>query len=278
MTQTTPEIGKSIRANGVMTNYHEAGSGTPVILLHGSGPGVSAWANWRLAMPFLAERLHVFAYDQLGFGYSELPTQHAYGLERWVEHLLSFMQAVDIRRAHLVGNSMGAAVALAAAVTHPEIVDRLVLMGPMGVTFPITEGLDAVWGYTPGISNMKRLLAIFTYDHERFVTDELAELRYKASIRPGMQESFSSMFPQPRQNGVAALATYEDRLKELHVPTLIIHGREDQVIPLISSQKLLQTLDTAQLHVFGHCGHWTQIEHPAAFNRLVRDFLTEGDA
>jgi pimeloyl-ACP methyl ester carboxylesterase len=93
-----------------------------------------------------------------------------------------------------------------------------------------------------------------------------------------MQESFSSMFPQPRQNGVAALAAYEDRLKELHVPTLIIHGREDQVIPLISSQKLLQTLDTAQLHVFGHCGHWTQIEHPAAFNRLVRDFLTGGDA
>ena len=276
MTQTTPEIGKSIRAGGVMTNYHEAGSGTPVILIHGSGPGVSAWANWRLAIPALAERLHVFAYDQVGFGYSELPAQPGYGLERWTEHLLSFMQAVGIKRAHLVGNSMGAAVALAAAVTHPEVVDRLVLMGPMGVDFPITEGLDAVWGYTPSIANMRRLLAIFTYDHTRFVTDELAELRYKASTRPGMQESFSSMFPQPRQRGVAALAAYEDRLHELRAPTLIVHGREDQVIPLASSQKLLQVLDTAQLHVFGHCGHWTQIEHPKAFNRLVLDFLTEG--
>ena len=276
MIQTTPEIGKSIRVGGVMTNYHEAGSGAPVILIHGSGPGVSAWANWRLAIPFLAERLHVFAYDQLGFGYSELPAQHVYGLERWTEQLLSFLQAVGIKRAHLVGNSMGAAVALAAAVTHPEAVDRLVLMGPMGIRFPITEGLDAVWGYTPSISNMKRLLAIFTYDHDRFVTDELAELRYKASIRPGMQESFSSMFPQPRQRGVDALAAYEDRLHELRAPTLIVHGREDQVIPLISSQKLLHVLDNAQLHVFGHCGHWTQIEHPKAFNRLVRDFLTEG--
>ncbi len=276
MIQTTPEIGKSIRAGGVMTNYHEAGSGAPVILIHGSGPGVSAWANWRLAIPFLAERLHVFAYDQVGFGYSELPTQHVYGLGRWMEHLLSFMQAVGIKRAHLVGNSMGAAVALAAAVTHPEVVDRLVLMGPMGVRFPITEGLDAVWGYTPSISNMKRLLAIFTYDHDRFVIDELAELRYKASIRPGMQESFSSMFPQPRQCGVDALAAYEDRLHELRAPTLIVHGREDQVIPLISSQKLLHVLDNAQLHIFGHCGHWTQIEHPKAFNRLVRDFLTGG--
>ncbi len=278
MTQTTPEIGKSIHAGGVMTNYHEAGSGTPVILIHGSGPGVSAWANWRLAIPFLSERLHVFAYDQVGFGYSELPAQHAYGLGRWTEHLLSFMQAVGIMRAHLVGNSMGAAVALAAAVTHPELVDRLVLMGPMGVRFPITEGLDAVWGYTPSISNMKRLLAIFTYDHDRFVTDESAELRYRASIRLGMQGSFSSMFPQPRQRGVDALAAYEDRLHELRAPTLIVHGREDQVIPLVSSQKLLQVLDNAQLHIFGHCGHWTQIEHPKAFNRLVRDFLTEGAA
>jgi len=265
MIHTTPEIGKSIRASGVMTNYHEAGSGTPVILIHGSGPGVSAWANWRLAIPSLAERLHVFAYDQAGFGYSELPAQHSYGLGRWMEHLLSFMQAVGIKRANLVGNSMGAAVALAAAVTHPEVVDRLVLMGPMGVRFPITEGLDAVWGYTPSISKMKRLLAIFTYDHDRFVTD-------------GMQESFSSMFPQPRQRGVDTLAAYEDRLHELRAPTLIVHGREDRVIPLISSQKLLHVLDDAQLHVFGHCGHWTQIEHPTAFNRLVRDFLTEGTA
>lgn len=278
MTHTIPEIGKSIRAGGVMTNYHEAGNGTPVILIHGSGPGVSAWANWRLAIPHLSERLHVYAYDQVGFGYSELPAQHTYGLELWTEHLLSFMQAVGIKRAHLLGNSMGAAVALAAAVTRPEVVDQLVLMGPMGVRFPITEGLDAVWGYTPSISNMKRLLAIFTYDHERFVIGELAELRYKASIRPGMQESFSAMFPQPRQRSVAALAAYEDRLHELRAPTLIVHGREDQVIPLISSQKLLQVLDNAQLHVFGHCGHWTQIEHPKAFNRLVRDFLTEGTA
>jgi pimeloyl-ACP methyl ester carboxylesterase len=276
MTQAkaTPEIGKCIRAEGVMTNYHEAGGGTPVILIHGSGPGVSAWANWRLVIPFLAERFHVFAYDQVGFGYTELPTEHSYGLERWMEHLLSFMQAVGIERAHLVGNSMGAAVALAAAVTHPEVVDRLVLMGPMGVRFPLTEGLDAVWGYTPSVANMKRLIEIFSYDHGRFVTDELAELRYKASIRPGMQEAFACMFPAPRQQGVDALAAYEDRLAEVQAPTLIVHGREDRVIPLEASLKLLRVLENVQLHVFGHCGHWTQIEHAATFNQLVSNFLT----
>jgi 2-hydroxymuconate-semialdehyde hydrolase len=277
MTQAsaTPEMGKFIHAGDVNTNYHEAGSGSPVVLIHGSGPGVSAWANWRFALPSLAAHLHVFAYDQIGFGYTELPGQHVYSLERWTTHLLDFLHAVGIQRAHLVGNSMGGAVALAMAVKHPEMVDRLVLMGSTGVRFPITEGLNDVWGYEPGVAEMKRLIGVFTYDHHRFVTDELAELRYKASTRPGMQEAFSSMFPAPRQAGVDALAAYEDRLSAVHAPTLLIHGREDRVIPLRASEKLLHVLDDAQLHVFGHCGHWTQLEQTTMFHRLVRDFLTE---
>jgi 2-hydroxymuconate-semialdehyde hydrolase len=121
---------------------------------------------------------------------------------------------------------------------------------------------------------MKRLIDIFAYDR-KLVTDALAEQRYRASIRPGMQEAFSSMFPAPRQRGVDELAAYEDRLSSVQHQTLIFHGREDRVIPLCTSQKLLDILPNAQLHIFGHCGHWTQTEHAAAFNRLVRDFLTE---
>jgi pimeloyl-ACP methyl ester carboxylesterase len=269
------EIGKSVLAAGVATNYHEAGQGFPVVLIHGSGPGVSAWANWSRTIPYLAERLHVFAYDQLGFGYTELPRtgEQSYGLERWREHLIAFMDAVGIRQAHLVGNSMGAAVALAAAIRHPERVARLVLMGATGVRFRLTRGLDAVWGYRPGLEEMKRLLNLFAY-HRELVSDQLAELRYRASIRPGMQEAFASMFPAPRQRGVDALAAYESRLAEVQAPTLIIHGRDDRIIPLSTSLKLLKTIKHAQLHVFGECGHWTQIEYAAEFNRLVRDFLT----
>ena len=279
MTQAkaSPEIGKTIEVAGVKTNYHEAGSGPPVILIHGSGPGVSAWANWQFAIPYLAQKLHVFAYDQLGFGYTDpAPGQH-YSLELWTNHLLGFMQAVGIKRAHLVGNSMGASVALAAAITHPEVTDRLVLMGPMGVRFSLRkgEGLDAVWGYTPSVANMRRLIDIFAYNPQRFPTDQLAEMRYQASIQPGAQEAFSSMFPEPRQQQVDALAAYEDRLSEIKNQTLLIHGREDRVIPLETSFKLLNLIDNAQLHVFGHCGHWTQLEPRDQFNRLVRDFLTE---
>ena len=100
-------------------------------------------------------------------------------------------------------------------------------------------------------------------------------MRYQASIRPGMQEALVSMFPAPRQSGVDALAAYEERLASIRARTLIVHGREDQVVPLSARLKLQEAIDNAQLHVFGRCGHWTQIEHAATFNRLVRDFLTE---
>lgn len=274
--QKIPEIGKTIFAGGVQTNYHEAGQGEPVILIHGSGPGVSAWSNWRLAIPYLAERLHVFAYDQLGFGYSELPAEHVYNLDRWTTHLLSFMDAAGIEQAHLIGNSMGASVALAAAVTHPERVKKLILMGPMGVRFPISYGLDAVWGYTPSVENMKHLIDLFAFDR-KLVTDTLAEQRYQASIKPGSQKAFSSMFPTPRQQGVDGLAAYEDRLGTIKAQTLIFHGREDKVIPLVSSETLLHLLPDVQLHIFSRCGHWTQLEHAATFNRMAREFLVEGE-
>ena len=109
------------------------------------------------------------------------------------------------------------------------------------------------------------------------VTDELAKLRYEASIRPGFQESFSAMFPAPRQRWVDAMTSAEADIRALPHETLIIHGREDKVIPLSNSLTLADWIPNAQLHVFGHCGHWTQIEHSARFNRLVGDFLAEAD-
>jgi 2-hydroxymuconate-semialdehyde hydrolase len=184
------------------------------------------------------------------------------------------MDAVGLQHAHLVGNSMGAAVVLAVAVTRPDLVDRLVVMGATGVGFPLTPALDALWGYTPSAENMRNLMPYFL-DNQALVTEDLISMRYQASARPGMQEAFASMFPAPRQQGVDDLAAYEDRLSEIQSPTLIIHGREDLIVPPDNAERLFSLIDQAQLHLFGHCGHWTQIEHRDAFNRLVRDFLTE---
>jgi len=184
------------------------------------------------------------------------------------------MDALGVPKAHLVGNSMGAAVAIAAAVQQPSRVGRLVLMGSMGVRFQLVpnDGIDLVWGYTPSFDNMKRLINLFAYDR-KIVTDELTELRFRASTRPGVQEAFTSMFPAPRQAGIDDLARFEDRIGSIAHPTLIFHGREDRVIPLQTSLKLVSALADGQLHVFGKCGHWTQTEHADEFNVMTRQFL-----
>jgi len=174
----------------------------------------------------------------------------------------------------LIGNSFGGAVALALAIRHPSRVRKLVLMGSVGVPFPITEGLDAVWGYQPSFENMRRIMDYFAYDRG-LVNDELAQLRFQASIRPGFQESFSAMFPAPRQRWVDAMASHESDIRALKKSTLIVHGRDDQVIPLSTSLCLHEMIVDSQLHVYGKCGHWTQIEHAARFERLVTDFLQE---
>lgn len=270
--QTNPEIGSSVVANGIATNYHVQGQGAPVVLIHGSGPGVSAWANWRLNLEALAERNTVYALDMVGFGFTERPDGITYGLQTWREHFLGFVDAVGLDTFSLVGNSFGGALALSVATTVPERVDKLVLMGAVGVDFEITPGLDAVWGYEPSLETMRALLDIFAYDRG-LVSDELAQLRYEASIRPGFQEAFSAMFPAPRQRWVDSMAVPEDQIRSLTQPTLIIHGRDDQVIPMTNSLRLLELIDNAQAHLFGRCGHWTQIEHAATFNRLVGDFL-----
>ncbi|WP_341647101.1 alpha/beta fold hydrolase [Thauera sp. SDU_THAU2] len=274
MDNVSPEIASSIVAAGIRTNYHDLGSGHPLLLIHGSGPGVSAWANWRLVMPGLARQARVIAPDMVGFGFTERPAGQRYDMDAWVAQAVGLLDALGIERTDLVGNSFGGALALALAIRHPRRVRRLVLMGSVGVPFEITPGLDAVWGYTPSFENMRAIMDYFAWDRS-LVNDELAQLRYEASIRPGFQESFAAMFPAPRQRWVDAMASREADIRALPHETLVIHGRDDRVIPLLTSLTLADWISRAQLHVFGRCGHWTQIEHAARFARLVGDFLAE---
>src|SRR5574343_1302321 len=159
-----PEIGTRIRTGGFETNVHDVGSGAPVMLIHGSGPGVSAWANWRQAIPALAKDRRVIAPDMVGFGYTDRPAGIQYGMDTWVQQALDLLDALGLEQVDLVGNSFGGALALALAIRAPQRVRRLVLMGSVGVPFAITPGLDAVWGYEPSVEAMDGLLHLFAYD------------------------------------------------------------------------------------------------------------------
>jgi 2-hydroxymuconate-semialdehyde hydrolase len=274
MSAGTPEIAKSVPTDGYQTNVHDRGVGSPVLLIHGSGPGVSAWVNWRGVIPVLAQQFRVIAPDMVGFGFTDRPKGFQYEKKTWLSQMLALLDALGLDQVDIVGNSFGGGLALSMAIAHPGRVGRLVLMGSGGLSFPINAELDAVWGYEPSLEAMKRMLGIFAYDRT-LVTDELAETRWRASIQPGFHESYSSMFPPPRQRWLDALASSEQDISAIPHETLVIHGREDRVVPPSVSMKLASLIDRSQLHIFGRCGHWTQIEQAHRFNQLVSNFLSE---
>ena len=272
MAEQKPEIASTIQTGAFKTNYHDLGQGDPVTLLHGSGPGVTAWANWGRLFPLIKNDFRVIAPDMAGFGYTERVPGQKNSMPGWVKQTIDLLDALKIEKTNLVGNSFGGALALSLAIRFPERVNKLVLMGSMGVSFPITYGLNKVWGYEPSVEAMKELLEIFTYDHS-FATEALIKTRFEASMQPGFQESFHALFPEPRQEGVESMAADQNYIRNIPHETLIIHGREDRVIPLENSLELMRLIDRAQLHVFGHCGHWTQIEHTKEFADLIRNFF-----
>lgn len=266
------QAGREVTIGGVRTHLHEAGDGPPLLLLHGSGPGVSAWANWRLVLPQLAERYHVVAPDQVGFGGTAHAATGTYGRRTWTDHALAVIDALDLGRCRIIGNSMGGAIALSVAAARPESVERLVVMGSVGVSLPLPDGLDQVWGYTPDLDEMRRLIRLFAHDRS-IVTDDLVRLRYEHSLRPEQREAYEAMFPAPRQRWLDDLALDEAELARVTCPTLLIHGFDDRVIPRESSLRLMQALPNADAHLIGRCGHWVQIEQTATFLRVVEDFL-----
>ena len=272
MAEQKPEIANSIQTGEFKTNYHDLGKGESVTFIHGSGPGVTAWANWGRLFPLIKDDFRIIAPDMAGFGYTERVAGRKNTMPRWVKQVIDLLDALKIEKTNLVGNSFGGGLALSLAIRHPDRINKMVLMGSMGVSFPITYGLDNAWGYEPSIEAMEELLEIFTYDHS-FANEALIKTRYEASITPGFQESFHAMFPEPRQKCVEWMAADQNYIRNISHETLIIHGREDRVIPLDNAYKLLKLLDNAQLHVFGHCGHWTQIEHTQEFADLIRNFF-----
>lgn len=269
---SNPEIGQSIQCGNIQTNYHDVGQGEPILLLHGSGPGVSAWANWRLTIQSLQDQFRLIAPDLAGFGYSQFPDDQQFSRDNWLKQIVDFLDALQLDKVNVIGNSFGGSMALALAIYHPERVNKLILMGSVGVPFELTAGLDAVWGYTPSFENMQHIMQIFAYN-QNLVGDELVQMRYIASTKEDTRAAYESMFPAPRQRWVEAMSHSETAIRGIQHPTLMVHGRDDKVIPLSTSLTMLDWIDNSQLHIFGRCGHWTQIEHAKAFTQLVANFI-----
>ncbi len=261
--------GKFVEAFGLQTNYLEEGEGYPLILLHGSGPGVSAYTNWRKVIPVLSQHFRVIAPDLAGFGYTERKADFSYDIKHWGKHFLAFMDALEIEKAHVIGNSFGGSLLLATAARFPERFNKLCLMGTPCDKFNMTPGLRSGWDYTPSRENMRKTMSHFPYSQDT-ITDELIEERYQASLIPGAQEGLRKLLIQPNEEGETPLSGMPEHVvANIEHQTLVLHGREDKVVPTEMGFKLGRSMPNADLHVFAKCGHWVMAERPEDFNHLV---------
>ncbi|MEU6416824.1 alpha/beta fold hydrolase [Streptomyces spiralis] len=272
------QAARTVRTRDWSLRYYEAGSGHPLVLLHGSGPGATGWSNFSGNIEALAEHFHVYAVDMPGWGESDQATVDR--LDH-VDAAIQFLDALDIPRAAFVGNSMGGQTSLRLATEHPGRISHLVTMGPPVGRMPSlfgagdgpSEGLKVlIEAYQdPSPQNMRRLVEIMCYDKARFATPELCEARSQAALsRPEHLANYVAGLPHG-----APLPRWVDpaRLRDIAVPTLLVHGRDDRVVPFENSLFLLANIPDSRLVLLNRCGHWAMIEHAEEFNRLVVDFV-----
>jgi 2-hydroxymuconate-semialdehyde hydrolase len=258
-------------------NRSGEGNSETILFLHGSGPGVYAWANWRYALNACGETYDCIAPDLLGFGQSghpeSTPKNRQGWMDLWVKQLIELLDRYGIQKAHVVGNSLGCSIALELLLEYPERFGRVVLMGPGGTpNTKLSPELARAKGFydNPSEKKMRQIMGWFVYDVEKLAPeiDSLAATRYETAMRPEIHLSNESIF------ATAAVPVPVTALKRIQNPILLVHGRDDMVCSVESSYYLLSHLQNVQLHVYGQCGHWTQIENKESFNNLIQNYFS----
>jgi pimeloyl-ACP methyl ester carboxylesterase len=270
--QATPIKGteKDARVLGFKLHYIEGGSGPPVVLLHGLGGDGSRWAP---NITELSKDFHVFALDQIGFGQSDKPLAN-YHTGMLAEFLVDFLGAVNVPKASLVGNSMGASVALYTAVHYPDRVDRIVLADGGGFK---TAGSAAAPIPSADAERRRRLQNSTTREETReffrilfhdksLVTDKMVDEQLAMRLRSAFT------IGKIQEAGDRGSLT-ETEVRGVKAPTLVVWGKYDELANPAGADRLERTIPGARKVIIDNCGHMPQLEKAAEFNRLVREFL-----
>ena len=268
--QSPAAVAKDITVLGFKLHYLEAGKGAPVVLLHGLGGDGSRWAP---NIAPLAKDFHVFALDQIGFGQSDKPLAN-YHNGMLAEFLVDFLKAVNIPKASLVGNSMGAGVALYTAVHFPQVVDRIVLADgggfrAAGATAPVAQTADALRRRQLQNSvtreETREFFKILFYD-KSLVTDRMVDEQLAMRLR-----SAFTITKMQEAGGRGTLT--ESAVRAVKAPTLILWGKYDELANPVGADRLEQAIPGSRKIIIDNCGHMPQLEKAEEFNRLVREFL-----
>lgn len=265
-------VSRTADAGGISTHYLEAGSGPPLILIHGGGAGADSRSNWLATISVFASRFRVIAMDMVGFGDTAKPdfTVFTYSQQARIEHLRSFLDALDIRRASFIGNSMGGATALGFASENPERVERLILMGSAGLNTELHPDLMPIINYDFTREGMLRLIRALT--NENFQpSPDLIDYRLKNSLKPDTRAAYAATMKWIRDQG--GLFYDPDFIARVACPTMVVNGKNDKVVPLSNAYRFLELIPNSWGFIIPHCGHWAMVERPNEFARASLNFL-----
>jgi 2-hydroxy-6-oxonona-2,4-dienedioate hydrolase len=271
MAITEQSTQKFVQAAKWRVRYHEAGQGHPVILLHGSGPGATAWSNFGPNIEVLAKKYRVIALDFPGWGLSD-PFDPDTGARFTVnmEVVIGLMDALKIERAAVIGNSMGGIASQMLTAYHPNRISHCITMGAPAPGGPqvfyqplgLTEGLKILFETyrVPSAENMRKLV----------------EIKQRADNAAANQDHLKNFLKGLASMHIDAVGRDDlvHALEKSTVPALIIHGRDDRVVPVEHSLRTAALMPNATLVVFNRCGHWAQLEHADKFNGLVDGFIS----
>jgi len=273
-------VAKDVTVLGFKLHYLEAGRGQPVVLLHGLGGDGSRWAP---NIEPLARDFHVYALDQIGFGQSDKPLAN-YHTGMLAEFLVDFLKAANVGRASLVGNSMGAGVALYTAARFPQAVNKIVLADGGGYRTAGSDRAGAAGGVAENAEAARRrqLQNSVTRDETReffkilfhdksLVTHKMVD----EQLAMRLQSAFTiTKIQEAGQKGLGALT--EEQVRGVKAPTLILWGKYDELANPAGADRLERTIPGSKKVIIDDCGHMPQLEKATEFNRLVRDFLLAG--
>lgn len=277
-------LSKFIDVDGVNIHYYEAGEGERVILLQHGGGLDSAILSWELLIPVLAQKARVIALDWPGYGQSDKPDL-IFDMPFYLNFFPKFMDALEIKKADLVGVSMGGAISLGSALDHPQRVGKLVLVDSYGLQrkapfhklsylFVRIPGMRALTYWSIKSKAMVRYSLKMILRRPGSVTEDLVEKVYQQLLIPGVTKAFSDF--QNSDVGWEGLKTnFLDRLPSLQAQTLVLHGGKDSLVPIVASQEANTLIPNSEMVVLEGCGHWPQRDNPEEFNRIVREFLID---
>ncbi len=267
LAQTSAPVEKEIVVFGQKIHYAEAGSGPTVILLHGLG---GSWRAWQQNIGPLAEKFHVIAPDQIGFGKSDKPLVN-YRIRTYVDFLDQFCKQLKIDRATLVGNSMGGWIAVLFTTTFPDRVDKLVLVDAAGYPPPNTVDPRTFYGLNPTTRAGMKVLTAKVFYSKLFQTDTAIDAAIASRLAAGDGYTINSI----TESIIRGEDFLDDQVKTIKRPTLIVWGREDGLTPLSDGERFNKEIAGSKLVVIEQCGHVPNFEKAAEFSAVLMKFLTD---